>query len=105
MRSFYAYMLRCSDGSFYVGHTDDLARRVAEHEIGAVGGYTASRRPVELVWSDEFQAREEALAAELRIKGWNRAKKESLLHGDWDRLRLAAKKQDWGAYRERRSRS
>lgn len=67
-RPFLTYMLHCSDGSYYVGQTDDLARRVAEHEVGATSGYTAARRPVRLVWCEEFSTREEAKAAEARIK-------------------------------------
>ena len=48
--AFHAYLLRCADGSFYAGHTDDLEQRIAQHVSGASGGYTARRRPVELVW-------------------------------------------------------
>ena len=54
-RPFFAYMLRCSDGTYYVGHTDELDRRLAEHETGATGGYTATRRPIQLVWFEEFR--------------------------------------------------
>ncbi len=85
--TFWVYMLRCSDGSYYVGHTDDLERRVAQHQSGEVAGYTHRRRPVELVWSQDFSSREAALAAERQIKGWSRAKKEVLAAGDWDELR------------------
>jgi tRNA/rRNA methyltransferase len=91
MRPFHVYMLRCADGSYYVGHTDELARRVAQHEAGELPGYTNERRPVKLVWQQETATREEALAAELRIKGWSRAKKEALISGDWDRLRRLAR--------------
>ena len=84
--SFCAYMLRCSDGSYYVGHTDDLERRMAQHEAGEMPGYTHDRRPVALVWSESFGTREEALAAEMRVKGWTRAKKESLIRGDWNKI-------------------
>jgi len=63
-RPFFAYMLLCADRSYYVGHTDDLEHRLAQHHEGATPGYTASRRPVTLVWSQEFFTREEALAAE-----------------------------------------
>ena len=52
--AYYVYMLRCSDGSYYVGHTNDLEHRLAAHERGAIEGYTLSRRPVELVFSDRF---------------------------------------------------
>ena len=85
-------MLRCSDGSYYVGHTDELERRVAMHQAGEVEGYTRQRRPVELAWSQETASREEALAAELRIKGWARAKKEALIRGDWSAIQRHA----WG---------
>jgi predicted GIY-YIG superfamily endonuclease len=82
--AFYTYLLRCNDGSYYAGHTDDIDRRMAEHVTGALGGYTAKRLPVSLVWSDSFVTRDEACAAERKIKGWSRAKKEALITGDWD---------------------
>lgn len=80
---FHTYILRCNDGSYYAGHTDNLETRMAQHKIGALGGYTAKRLPVELVWSDTFPTRDEAFAAERQIKGWSRAKKEALIAGDW----------------------
>ncbi len=86
MRPFFVYMLRCADGSFYVGHTDDLERRLAERDAGEVRGYTQSRRPVERVWSAEFPKRSDALERERQIKGWSRAKKSSLIVGDWDAI-------------------
>lgn len=89
---FWVYLLRCGDGSYYAGHTDDLAARMAQHETGALGGYTATRKPVKLVWNQEVSTREEALAAELRIKGWSRAKKEALIEGDWSEIQRLA----WG---------
>ncbi|NBC88767.1 MAG: GIY-YIG nuclease family protein [Alphaproteobacteria bacterium] len=88
---FHAYLLRCNDGSYYAGHTDDLETRLAQHRSGALGGYTAKRRPVTLVWSEAFASRDEAFAAERRIKGWNRAKKEALIAGDWTRISLLAR--------------
>ncbi len=72
--TFYAYMLRCSNGSYYVGHSDDLDARVAQHQRGEVEGYTQNRRPVELVWCETFPTRDEAFAAEWRVGGWSRAK-------------------------------
>jgi putative endonuclease len=88
---FHAYLLRCNDGSYYAGHTDNLATRIAQHQSGATNEYVAARRPVYLVWCEEFPTRDEALAAERRIKGWTRAKKEALIAGDWDRLRTLAR--------------
>ena len=83
MKPFFIYMLRCADGSYYTGHTDELELRVAKHQIGEIEGYTRERRPVALVWSQETATREEALAAEMQIKGWSRKKKEALIVGDW----------------------
>jgi len=88
--AFWTYMLRCADGHYYVGHTDDLEARIAGHQSGLIGGYTQSRRPVELVWHQDFPTRAEALAAERQIKGWSRAKKQALVVGDWESIsRLA----------------
>lgn len=101
-KPFFTYMLRCSDNSYYVGHTDDLERRVEQHASGAGSDYTATRQPIELVWFTEFVTREEAKAAELQIKNWNRKKKEALIAGKMDELKQAARK-DWDAYRERHS--
>ena len=87
------YMLRCADGSFYTGVTRrPLEERISEHNRGALGGYTALRRPVQLVWSQEFHRVADAIAAERRIKGWSRRKKLALIDGDWARLKQAAKK-------------
>ena len=89
---FFAYMLRCVDGSYYVGHTEDLEVRIAQHVDGTCGGYTATRRPVELIWSADFPSREEALEAERKIKGWSRAKKEALVRGDWSAIEGLARR-------------
>ncbi|MBX9727801.1 MAG: GIY-YIG nuclease family protein [Sphingopyxis sp.] len=91
MPDFYTYMLRCADGRYYVGHTDNLEQRVAQHQSGLTGGYTFKRRPVVLVWSERFTDRDQAKAAELRIKGWSRAKKEALIAGDWSAISLLAR--------------
>ncbi len=89
--SFYVYILRCVDRSYYVGHTDDLQRRIAQHNAGEIPGYTEGRRPVRLVCVQEFPTREEALASERRLKGWSRAKKEALILENWERVRLLAR--------------
>lgn len=86
------YVLRCADASYYTGHSDDLEKRLAEHHAGVCGGYTATRLPVTLVWSQACTTREEALAAERQIKGWSRRKKEAMLRGDWAAVALLAKK-------------
>ena len=87
---FHAYMLRCADNSYYTGHTDDLNRRFDQHQSGVVRDYTFERRPVELIWAEEFGTRAEASAAELRIKRWSRAKKEALIAQDWKKLSRVA---------------
>ena len=85
---FFAYILHCCDGSYYTGHTDKpLQTRVAEHQAGLGGEYTARRLPVRLVFSQDFPTRAEALRAERQIKGWSRKKKEALMAGDWERIR------------------
>jgi putative endonuclease len=87
MRAF-VYILRCSDGSYYVGSTrgEDVGRRLSEHQQGLGDGYTARRLPVSLVWAGEFDRIVEAIAFERRLKGWSRAKKEAVINGEWDRL-------------------
>ncbi len=89
MKPFHVYILRCGDGTYYTGHTDDLAVRMTQHHEGKIG-YTATRKPVELIWAGEFETREGALAFELQIKGWSRAKKEALMAGDWERIQALA---------------
>jgi putative endonuclease len=84
--AFWAYMLRCSDGKFYVGHTEDIEIRFAQHQSGYFTGYTYKRRPVALVWSEYFQTRDDAKTVEKQLKGWSRAKKEALIAGDWERI-------------------
>jgi len=90
--SFHTYILHCADGSYYVGHTDILEQRIAQHQQGEIPGYTASRLPVRLLWQEAFGTREEAVAAEQQIKGWSRAKKEALIAGDWDQIRTLGRK-------------
>jgi putative endonuclease len=87
------YILRCADGSYYCGTArQGLELRVAEHNAGAFGGYTSSRRLVVLVYSEWFERITDAIAAERQIKGWSRAKKEALIRGDFGALpELSAK--------------
>ena len=87
------YMLRCSDGSYYVGSTKDgnLDHRLAQHNAGFGGKYTKARRPVVLVWGEHFARYDDTVATERKLKGWSRAKKEALVRGYWDAIvRLAA---------------
>jgi putative endonuclease len=80
------YILKCSDGSFYVGSTRDLATRLPQHASGLGSEYTAKRLPVELVWSAEFDRIDDAYFLEKRIQGWSRAKRLALIEGRFDVL-------------------
>ncbi|KPF42266.1 GIY-YIG nuclease family protein [Rhizobium sp. AAP43] len=74
------YILRCRDGSYYTGLTkQSIEARVWEHNAGTFGGYTAQRRPVELVFTEVYDRILDAIARERQIKGWNRTKKEALI--------------------------
>ncbi|MEI6643864.1 MAG: GIY-YIG nuclease family protein [Novosphingobium sp.] len=84
--AFWTYILKCADGKYYTGHTDDLERRYAEHLHGGYCAFTSKRRPVELVWCSEFPTRYEALDCEIKVGKWSRAKKEALMSGDWPKL-------------------
>ena len=78
----FTYMLRCSDGTYYVGSTRfDLSVRVFQHNSGTGSRYTACRRPVEVVWAAEFAKVTEAFSLEKQIQNWSRAKREALIEG------------------------
>ncbi len=90
----FVYMLRCADGSYYVGSArgESLDKRIGEHQAGTYLGYTYHRRPVTLVHAEWFDRITDAVEAERRIKGWSRAKKEALIAQDWDRVQFLAKR-------------
>ncbi len=91
---YYVYILECSDGSYYVGSTANLERRLAEHQAGLLEkSYTSSRLPVKLVWSAEYPTHDDAFQREHQIKGWSRVKKEALIRGDWDGLHEIVKQE------------
>ena len=77
----YAYIVECRDGSYYVGSTWDLERRVGEHNLGLGAAYTRRRRPVRLVWSAEVSRIDEAYRIEKQIQGWGRVKRKALIDG------------------------
>ena len=93
MKYFYVYILKCSDGSYYVGHTDDLDKRISEHHVQMIDSYTKSRLPVEVVFTQHFASRDDAFRAERQIKGWARKKKEALIAGNWELVSRLAKKE------------
>jgi predicted GIY-YIG superfamily endonuclease len=84
--SFWVYILKCSDGSYYTGHTDDLDTRITQHQQHTIKSYTSTRLPVKLVFCDEFPTRDDAFERERQIKGWTCRKKEALIRGDWKKL-------------------
>ena len=87
------YILVCSDGSYYAGVTRrSVEERVSEHAQGLMPGYTFTRRPVKLVFSEHYERIVDAIAAERRIKGWSRAKKEAYMRGDFASLVALAKR-------------
>jgi putative endonuclease len=88
------YILKCADGSYYIGTARTaLEQRIAEHNSAHYDGFTATRRPVTLVYSQWFERITDAIAAERQVKGWSRAKKEALIRGDFEGLKLLAKRQ------------
>ncbi len=85
-REFFVYILRCADGSYYVGSTTDVAARVEAHNAGRGPRFTACRRPVTLVYSEPFDTMDQARQREIQIKKWSRAKKEALIACEMQRL-------------------
>jgi len=83
---FYTYMLKCSDDSFYVGHTDNIDHRLLQHQSGKFDGYTATRLPIKLVWIEKFETRDDAFNYERKLKGWSRKKKEFLIVNNWEAI-------------------
>ena len=97
----YAYIVECADGSFYVGSTWDLERRIFEHNEGVGAAYTRRRRPVRLVWAGELERIDEAFAMEKRIQGWSRAKRQALIDDRTEEL-SALSSRSWAAIRARK---
>ena len=93
MKTYYVYILRCKDESYYVGITSNLNQRLTEHNRGQYSdSYTYKRRPVELVFYCEFADVNLAISTEKQIKKWSRAKKEALIKNEFERLPNLSKK-------------
>ena len=89
MKFYYVYILCCKDESLYVGITSDIERRVMEHNAGKYpDAYTHSRRPVVLVFYQDFTDPNQAIAFEKKIKKWSRAKKQALIDENYDQLQF-----------------
>ncbi|KNY06298.1 GIY-YIG nuclease family protein [Microbacterium sp. GCS4] len=93
------YILRCSDGTLYVGSTIDLPRRLIQHADGTGSSYTRRRLPVELVWSEDFARVDDAFRWEKRIQGWSHAKRRAFIEGGLGAVR------GWSARQRREQRS
>lgn len=86
MKNYFVYILECSDKSYYTGVTNNLEKRLAEHQSGAIHGYASARLPVSLIYSECFHDINDAIRFERQVKGWSRKKKEALVRGDFDAL-------------------
>jgi predicted GIY-YIG superfamily endonuclease len=90
------YLLRCADGSLYVGSTDDLELRLRRHNEGRGSAFTAQRRPVTLAYSESYATRSDARRREAQLKRWTTAKKEALIAGDRAKLHEFARRRRLG---------
>jgi len=92
MNHYHVYILRCSDNSYYTGITNNIGRRLIEHQLGEnLRCYTYKRRPVQLVFNEVFNDVNQAIAFEKQVKGWRREKKDAIINGNWDLLPELAK--------------
>ena len=105
MRFYYVYILKCSDDSFYTGMTNDIERRLLQHQLGSGKfNYTSSRLPVKLVWQLQCTNPAEAIKIEKQIKGWTRRKKEALIKENWqDLIEFSKNYTQFGSPNERSS--
>ena len=91
MKRSWVYILECSDGSYYTGCTTNIEKRISEHQLGVYPGYTSRRRPVKLLWSQEFSNIQDAIAVERMVKKWTREKKEAFMREDFSSLKELAR--------------
>ncbi len=91
--NYFVYIVECADKSYYTGITNDVDRRVEEHNLGLYfTSYTYSRRPVVLKYFERFQDVTQAIDFEKQVKGWSRKKKEALFKEDWEEIKRLANK-------------
>jgi predicted GIY-YIG superfamily endonuclease len=88
----YTYILKCADGSFYTGHTDNLTERLNRHNTARGPKWTASRLPVRLVYQECYETKESAVRREIQIKKWSRSKKDALIKGKDKKLKSLSKR-------------
>jgi len=90
LHRYYVYILKCADGSYYTGVTNNIELRFAQHNEGTdTKSYTYSRRPVELVFANAFKYIDQAIAFEKQVKGWSRKKKEAIINDNWEDFKRA----------------
>lgn len=91
MFNYFVYIVKCSNNSYYTGVTNNVERRVYEHNTSIDdSSYTFNKRPVELVFVQPFHDINQAIAFEKQIKGWTRKKKEALIENNWYKLKELA---------------
>jgi predicted GIY-YIG superfamily endonuclease len=93
-QTYHFYILKCSDGSYYVGSATNLDDRVDRHNQGRGSSYTAKRRPVQLVYHEKLGSLDDAMKRERQLKKWSRAKKEALINGELETLKRLSKNRD-----------
>jgi predicted GIY-YIG superfamily endonuclease len=82
--NYYAYIILCSNGKYYVGHTNNLKKRFEYHVRKKGAKYTSQNKPIKILWYQEFNNEKDAIKRESQIKGWSRSKKEKLINGIWN---------------------
>ena len=92
------YILKCADGSYYVGSTRDLDLRLSQHQTGKGSRYTSGRLPVELTYAEEYDRIIDAYAREKQVQNWSRAKREALITGKQELLPALAKKRFYKSF-------
>jgi predicted GIY-YIG superfamily endonuclease len=102
MKCGWVYILLCSDGSYYTGCSSNLEKRIFEHQTGLIKGFTSTRLPVKLVFSEQFDDIQYAIQAERQIKGWSRKKKMALIKGDFKLLSELAQSKEMIQRRKKR---
>lgn len=103
MKTYWVYILECSDKTYYTGVTSDIEGRLYKHQTAYYPkAYTATRRPVKLLWYEEFKDIRVAIEFEKQLKGWSRKKKQALMKSDFDALHFLAQSEEMIKRREAR---
>jgi putative endonuclease len=91
MKKAHMYILKCADGSYYTGSTINLERRLHQHQSGEGAKFTRKRLPVTLVYAEEYDFVKDAFYREKQIQGWSRVKKDALIEGNYERLKIVSR--------------